>query len=83
MYSKIWSELSELDKKIIIEMSVSKETKIKNIRERLQMKSELFGVYRERLKRKGLVDTSQYGRMTLVLPRFDEFAKAKMYYEGI
>lgn len=83
VYSKIWSELSELDKKIIIEMSLSKETKVKNIREKLQMKSELFGVYRERLKRKGLVDTSQYGRMALILPRFDEFAKAKMYYESI
>lgn len=82
-YSKIWSELSALDKKIIIEMSVSKETKVKNIREKLQMKSELFAVYRERLKRKGLVDTSQYGSMTLILPRFDEFAKARMYYENM
>ena len=78
VYSKIWSEMSELDKKIIFEMAVSGETKIKNIRERLNMKSEQFSVYRERLKRKGVGHTEQYGYLTLALPRFDEFVK--MYY---
>ena len=78
VYSKIWSELSELDKKIVYEMAVSKETKIKLIRERLEMKSELFSVYRDRLKRKGVVSSEQYGYLTLALPRFDEFVKT--YY---
>ena len=78
VYSKIWSEMSELDKKIVYEMAVSGETKIKNIRERLEMKSELFSVYRDRLKRKGVVYSAQYGYLTLALPRFDEFVKA--YY---
>lgn len=78
VYSKIWSEMSELDKKIIFEMAVSGETKIKNIRERLNMKSEQFSVYRERLKRKGVAYSEQYGYLTLALPRFDEFVK--MYY---
>lgn len=78
VYSKIWSEMSELDKKIIFEMAVSGETKIKNIRERLNMKSEQFSVYRERLKRKGVAHSEQYGYLTLALPRFDEFVK--MYY---
>lgn len=78
VYSKIWSELSELDKKIVYEMAVSKETKIKLIRERLEMKSELFSVYRDRLKRKGVVNSEQYGYLTLALPRFDEFVKT--YY---
>ena len=51
VYSKIWSELSDLDKKIVTEMSLSGETQVKALRERLDMKSELFSVYRERLKR--------------------------------
>jgi len=42
------------------------------------MKSELFSVYRERLKRKGVVDTREYGKITLALPRFDEFVKVQM-----
>lgn len=78
VYSKIWSEMSELDKKILYEMSVSGETRIKNIRQNLGMKSELFSVYRDRLKRKGVVDARQYGHLTFALPRFEEFVKAQM-----
>lgn len=75
VYSKIWSEMSELDKKIVYEMAVSGETKVKNIRERLKMKSGQFCVYRDRMKRKGVVNCEQYGHLTLALPRFDEFVK--------
>ncbi len=75
VYSKIWSELSDLDKKIVTEMSLSGETQVKTLRERLNMKSELFSVYRERLKRKGVILSKEYGKVTLALPRFDEFVK--------
>ena len=75
VYSKIWSELSDLDKKIVTEMSLSGETQVKALRERLDMKSELFSVYRERLKRKGVIISKEYGKVTLALPRFDEFVK--------
>lgn len=74
VYSKIWSELSEGDRKIVYTMSVTGKTKIKDIRESLNMKPELFSVYRERLKRKGVVDVRQYGHLSLALPRFDVFA---------
>ena len=73
VYGKIWSELSGQDREILLEMSVSGETKVKNIRERLQMKSELFSVYRERMKRKGVLDTGKYGEISFALPRFAEF----------
>lgn len=78
VYDKIWSELSELDRKILVEMSVSGETRVKEIRERMDMKSELFSVYRERLKRKGVLDTSKYGEVSFILPRFAEFVLARM-----
>lgn len=78
VYDKIWSELSELDRRILIEMSVSGETRVKRIREKLDMKSELFSVYRERLKRKGVLDTSKYGEVSFILPRFAEFVLARM-----
>lgn len=77
VYSKIWSELSEIDKKVLAEMSKSGETRVKRIRERLGMKPEQFSVYRDRLKRKGVVDASEYGKLSLSLPRFDEFVKLK------
>jgi energy-coupling factor transporter ATP-binding protein EcfA2 len=78
VYSKIWSELSELDKKIMTEMSLTGETRVKNLRERLDMTSELFSVYRDRLKRKGVVSTAVYGHVSLILPRFEEFVKTRL-----
>ncbi len=78
VYGKIWSELSEWDRKILIEMSVSGETKVKNIRNSIGMKSELFSVYRERLKRKGILNTGKYGEVSFALPRFAEFVLARM-----
>ena len=78
VYSKIWSEFSELDRKIVIEMSVSGETKVKNIRDKIEMKSELFSVYRDRLKRKGVIDTSKYGEVSFILPRFAEFVQTRI-----
>lgn len=75
VYSKIWSELSEIDKKVLTELSLNGDNKVKTIRENLDMKSEQFSVYRDRLKRKGVIDTSEYGKISLALPRFDEFVK--------
>ena len=53
------------------------EEKVKEIREKLDMNSGLFSVYRDRLKRKGVIDTSEYGKITLTLPRFEEFVKTR------
>ena len=78
VYDKIWSELSEQDKKILIEMSQSRATKVKDIRENIKMKSELFSVYRDRLKRKGVLDTRTYGEVSFALPRFAEFVQTRM-----
>lgn len=77
VYEKIWSELSELDKNILIEMSDVSSYRVKDLREKLNMTSELFAVYRDRLKRKGLLDTQEYGKVKLALPRFAEFIKIR------
>ena len=78
VYSKIWSELSEVDKKILIELSETNDNRVKTVRGNLNMKSEQFSVYRERLKRKGVIDTREYGKISMALPRFDEFVKTKL-----
>ena len=56
-------------------MSLSGETQVKALRGRLDMKSELFSVYRERLKRKGVITSKEYGKVKLAFPRLDEFVK--------
>lgn len=78
VYSKIWLEISEKDKEILQVLAVSGEIKVKNLREKLGLASEQFSVYRERLKRKGVIDTRQYGMVSMALPRFEEFIKIRM-----
>lgn len=73
VYGKIWSEVSSKDQEVLTAMSRSGETRVKNIREEIGMTSEQFSVYRDRLKRKGILDTRTYGEVTFALPRFAEF----------
>ena len=75
VYSKIWSELSANDKRVIIEMSKSRETRVTAIREALGMSTSEFSVYRDRL-----INTADYGRISLILPRFEEYALAASAY---
>ena len=80
VYGKIWSELSSTDKKVLryISSDENKSFNVKDIRGALKMKSEAFSVYRDRLKRKGLINCSTYGEISLALPRFGEFAKSRL-----
>ena len=80
IYDKIWSELSEIDRKIISAMSNSGKIQIKDLRAKLDnMSSEKFSVYRERFKRKGLINVNSYGKISLSLPRFDKYTQNMMY----
>lgn len=79
VYSKIWSEMSEKDKEIMQNLAESGEIKVKDLREQLEMSSEQFSVYRERLKRKGVIDTRKYGKISMALPRFEDFIKMRMF----
>lgn len=80
VYEKIWSEMSEQDRKIVAVLADHGEIKIKDLREKLEgMSSEKFSVYRDRLKRKGVISTENYGKVSLILPRFSEFVKDRLY----
>ena len=74
VYEKIWSEMSQLDKEIMAMLSqMGEHIRIKDLRAKLKMDSSLFSVYRERLLRKGVIDTSDYGYVSIALPRFGDF----------
>lgn len=81
VYEKIWSELSPKDRSIVICVGKLGDAKVKELRESLNMDSNEFSVYRDRLKRKGIVDVSQYGKISFVLPRFDVFVHNKEYMD--
>lgn len=75
VYDKIWSEMSEMDRKVVSTMAISGETNVSKLRELVGMTTSQFSVYRDRLKRKGIINTAQYGYISLLLPRFEEYVK--------
>lgn len=73
VYDKIWSELSELDRNVLIAMAGISQTKVEDIRKQLNISSGNFSIYRKRLLKKGIVQATKYGHLGFVLPRFKEF----------
>lgn len=73
VYEKIWSELSGNDRETAMAIALCKDSKVKSIREKMDISSEKFSVYRQRLLKKGIVRSIQYGYLSFTLPRFKEF----------
>lgn len=78
-YEKIWSELSQTDRKILkalvrlIDESNDPSIKVEDIRKYMGMTSDVFTKYRSRLIDSGIVDGSQYGYLSFKLPRFENY----------
>ena len=78
VYDKIWSEISEKDKRVVNAIANSENGKIQDIREKLDMKSNEFAPYKKRLIKKSIIsDEPGYARFTL--PLFDEFVIENYY----
>ena len=76
VYEKIWSELSEKDRQVVIAMiDMDEKIKVKDLRDKVEVDSSKFSHYRDRLKRKGVVNISDYGYISFSLPYFKEFIK--------
>lgn len=73
VYDKIWSELSKKDKKVCVAIAQSQTGKIKEIREILDMSSDEFNPYNDRIKKKQLILGNERGYCEFVLPFFKEF----------
>lgn len=73
VYEKIWSELSPKDKLVLRGMAENPEGKIKNIRQTLDLSTNEFNPYRDRLIKKGLINGDDYGIVRFTLPYFEEF----------
>ncbi|MCM1499175.1 MAG: mS29 family ribosomal protein [Clostridium sp.] len=73
VYDKIWSELSNKDKKICYGIAKSSDGRIKEIRNMLSLKTNEFNPYRDRLKKRGLIDTEARGFIRFMLPEFDKY----------
>lgn len=76
-YSKMWTELSALDRDVCRAIAATDSRKVKDIRETASMDSNLFNAYRIRLKERGMIDTDTYGEVSFTLPRFAEFVNER------
>lgn len=73
-YAFAFQALSERDKNVIIAITDSK-TSVSEICKKLNMTSQTFSKYRQRLLDRGIIQAPQHGYVEIVLPRFAEFAK--------
>lgn len=81
VYDKIWMELSSNDRKLLLALAKSKTGKASEIREASGMNSGTYSVYRNRLLRKGIVESSEHGKMQFTLPLFERMVLSKMTLE--
>lgn len=72
-YSKIWSELSNNDRKVCIALAQSKTGSSAQIKEILGWTNNQLNPYRRRLLNKQIIESKRKGEMEFVLPLFEEF----------
>lgn len=74
-YERICHDLSPHDKEVLLAIAKLGPgyQRVKDIRDQLDMDSNYFSIYRNRLNDALLIDTSKYGYLRLILPLFDEY----------
>ena len=75
VYEKLWTELSATDRRVCSAISETPSGRIKEVREKLQMDSNEFSPYRDRLIRRGLVVGDIRGYIRFALPFFADFVQ--------
>lgn len=79
-YEKIWEDLSPVEKQIVTVIAENGEIKTAQLLSALQdMSKSTFSVYRDRLIKKGIIDGSKHGIVSLNLPRFKIFIASMNY----
>jgi len=73
VYEKIWSEMSEGDRKLAYGAARSERGKAKEIKELSGLSDNEYSVYRDRLVKRGILDGSTHGYVEFTLPLFEEF----------
>ena len=74
VYHKIWVSLTGREQDIIAAME-EEEIKVEEVRKKIEITSESFSPYRDKLIAKGIMIAPRYGYVALTLPRFPEVAR--------
>ena len=78
VYKKTYSELSSNDKKILKAFTSDDINSVDNLLVKSKMKKNVFSVYRDRLIKRGIIESPEYGKLSLKLPRFYEFLERQI-----
>ncbi len=78
VYEKMYSELSANDKKILKAFTSDDINSVDNLLVKSKMKKNIFSVYRDRLIKRGIIESPEYGKLSLKLPRFYEFLERQI-----
>ena len=78
VYEKMYSELSSNDKKILKAFESDSVNSVENLLNKSKMKKNVFSVYRDRLIKRGIIESPEYGKLSLKLPRFYEFLERQI-----
>lgn len=81
-YKKIWSELSNMDRKILYAVAKTKSKKVKDIIETSKLETNYFNPYRKRLIDKGILCSHERGSLEFTLPLFGEFVIDSFLFEN-
>lgn len=73
VYEKIWSELSETDRKVAYAIAKVPDGKVSEVRSLLEYNNNQFNPYRQRLIRRGLLNGDTYGYVRFTLPLFERY----------
>lgn len=73
VYEKIWSELSHKDKQLAAAIARCDDGRIATIRAALDVDTNAFNPYRQRLINRGLVNGEERGFLRFTLPLFERF----------
>ncbi len=75
VYGKIWDEMSEKDREFVYAITLSQHGEVKELRKILDWKTNELSPYRDRLLKKGVIDSPGYGLLQTSLPFFKSFVK--------
>ena len=78
VYEKMYSELSSNDKKILKGFISDDINSVEDLLLKSKMKKNVFSVYRDRLIKRGIIESPEYGKLSLKLPRFYEFLQRQL-----
>ncbi|MBP5608071.1 MAG: hypothetical protein J6X66_07370 [Lachnospiraceae bacterium] len=82
VYEKIWSELSPRERWYMGFIVKKDSMPVSELLEITGKKKNEFSVPRHMLIKKGVIDASKRGVISVKLPRFREFVDRQLYYEG-